>query len=70
MYWGADVLIHDLFISVPVRDEFLVHVPATLHPGKEPPGTHWIRGCVGPRPALDNMVKIFKPMGPGIPASQ
>jgi hypothetical protein len=33
-----------------------LHVPAALLPGKEPPGTHWIGGRVGPRAGLD-MVK-------------
>jgi len=29
-----------------------------LHaPGKEPPGTHWIGGWVGPRAGLDAAVK-------------
>jgi hypothetical protein len=26
------------------------HAPAALLPGKEPPGTHWIGGWVGPSP--------------------
>jgi hypothetical protein len=25
-----------------------LHAPAALPPGKEPPGTHWIGGWVGP----------------------
>jgi hypothetical protein len=34
-----------------------LHTPAALLPGKEPPGTHWIGGWVGPRAGLDAMVK-------------
>jgi hypothetical protein len=34
-----------------------LHTPATLPPGKEPPGTHWIGGWVGPRAVLDAVVK-------------
>jgi hypothetical protein len=29
------------------------HAPAVLYPGKRAPGTHWIRGWVGPRAGLD-----------------
>jgi hypothetical protein len=29
-----------------------------LPPGKEPPGTHWIGGCVGPRAGLDAGARI------------
>jgi hypothetical protein len=38
-------------------------VTGQLHPlvalalGKEPPGTHWIRGWVGPRAGLDTGVE-------------
>jgi hypothetical protein len=31
--------------------------PAALTPGKEPPGTHWIGGWVGPRAGLDDLEK-------------
>jgi hypothetical protein len=34
-----------------------LHAPATLSPGKEPPGTHYIGGCVDPRAGLDEMKK-------------
>jgi hypothetical protein len=34
-----------------------LHAPATLLPGKEPPGTHWIGGWVGPRAGLDMVEK-------------
>jgi len=34
-----------------------LHAPAALPPGKEPPGTHWIGGWVGPRAVLDAVEK-------------
>jgi hypothetical protein len=35
-----------------------LHAPSALSPpGKEPPGTHWTRGWLGPRAGLDNMEK-------------
>jgi hypothetical protein len=34
-----------------------LHVPTALPPGKEPPGTHWIGGWVGPRAGLDDVEK-------------
>jgi hypothetical protein len=34
-----------------------LHAPAALPPGKEPPGTHWKGGWVGPRAVLDAVVK-------------
>jgi hypothetical protein len=34
-----------------------LHAPAALPPGKEPPGTHWIRGWVDPRAGLDDVEK-------------
>jgi hypothetical protein len=33
------------------------HAPAALPSGKQDPGTHWTRGCVGPRTGLDAMEK-------------
>jgi hypothetical protein len=30
-----------------------LHVPADLPPGKDPPGTLWIGGWVGPRTGMD-----------------
>jgi hypothetical protein len=29
------------------------HAPAAIYPGKGPPGTYWIGGCVGLRAGLD-----------------
>jgi hypothetical protein len=34
-----------------------LHAPAALPPGKQPPGTHWIGGWVGPRACLDDLDK-------------
>jgi hypothetical protein len=44
------------------------HFPAALPPGKEPPGTHWIRRWLGPRIALDVLLtkeKVSAPTGNG-----
>jgi hypothetical protein len=37
-----------------------LHAPTTLTSGKEPPGTHWRGGWVGPRVGMDAVVKIKK----------
>jgi hypothetical protein len=34
-----------------------LHAQAALPPGKEPPGTHWIGGWVGPRAGMDDLEK-------------
>jgi hypothetical protein len=34
-----------------------LYAPAALPPGKDPPGTHWKGGWVGPRAVLDAVVK-------------
>jgi hypothetical protein len=34
-----------------------LHAPATVIPRKEPPGTHWIGGWVGPTASLNDMEK-------------
>jgi hypothetical protein len=34
-----------------------LHAPAALPKGKQPPGTHWIGGWVGPRAGLDAVKK-------------
>jgi hypothetical protein len=34
-----------------------LHASAALPPGKQPPGTHWIGGWVGPRAGVDDMEK-------------
>jgi hypothetical protein len=34
-----------------------LHAPASLPPGKQPPGTHWIGGWVGLRVGLEDMEK-------------
>jgi hypothetical protein len=33
------------------------HALTALPPAKEPPGTHWMGGCVGPRAGLEDMEK-------------
>jgi hypothetical protein len=34
-----------------------IQATAALHPGNEPPGTHWIGGWVDPRASLDDVEK-------------
>jgi hypothetical protein len=34
-----------------------LHSPATLPPGKEPLGTHWVGGWMGPSAGLEMVVK-------------
>jgi hypothetical protein len=34
-----------------------LYAPAALLPGKEPPGTQWIGGWVGPRAGIDAIEK-------------
>jgi hypothetical protein len=34
-----------------------LHTPAALPPGKQPHGTHWIGGWVGPITGLDDVEK-------------
>jgi hypothetical protein len=46
-----------------------LHTPAALPPGKDPPGTRWIGGWVGPRVVLEAVVKKKKfqaPAGKGV----
>jgi hypothetical protein len=38
-----------------------LHAPAALLQDKQPPGTHWIEGWVGPRAGLDGMIKRKNP---------
>jgi hypothetical protein len=44
-----------------------LHAPAALLPRKEPPGTHWMGGWVGPRASLDDVEKIYDPTGTRTP---
>jgi len=37
--------------------EWLLHVPAALYAGKEPPDTHWMGVWVDPRAGLKAMAK-------------
>jgi hypothetical protein len=48
-----------------------LHAPAALTPGKEPPGTHYIGGWVGPRAGFDVVgKKNLAPAGNQTPAAQ
>jgi len=53
---------------------YQLHAPVTLPPRKEPPGTRWIGGWVGPRASLDSVAKgnnnITPPAGKWTPAVQ
>jgi hypothetical protein len=50
-----------------------LHAAAVLPPGKDPPGTHWIGGCVDPIAGLNVLGTRKKPCpcresNPGFPA--
>jgi hypothetical protein len=52
----------DVYIDIFLTPALVVvsgqlHVPAALPLGKEPPGTHWIGGLVGPRTGLEDVEK-------------
>jgi hypothetical protein len=46
-YGGVDV----------VEGEWSASSPCRFTPGEKDPGTHWIRGWMGPRTGLDDMEK-------------
>jgi hypothetical protein len=57
MYGGVDVQIHNFLTSALAGGEWSASRPCRFTPGKEPPGTHFIGGCVDPRADLDDMEK-------------
>jgi hypothetical protein len=57
MYGGVDIQIHIFLTLALVGGDRSASRPAALLSGKDPPGTHWIGGWVGPRASLDDMEK-------------
>jgi hypothetical protein len=57
VYGAVDVQIHIFLASAQARSEWLVSRPGRITPKERAPGTHWIRGWVGPRAGLDNLEK-------------
>jgi hypothetical protein len=53
-YGGVDIYTHVL-TSALLEVSGQLHALAALPPGERAPGTHWIRGWVGPRAGLDDM---------------
>jgi hypothetical protein len=56
-YGEVDIKIHIFLTSTLVRGEWSASRPCRYTPGKRAPGTHCIRGWVGPRAGLDDVEK-------------
>jgi hypothetical protein len=56
-YWGVEVWLRALFISVLDGGEWSASHPGRFTPRERAPGTYWIGGWVGPRAGLDAVVK-------------
>jgi hypothetical protein len=54
---GVDVYIHIFFTSALFAGEWSASRPCRFTPGETAPGTHWIRGWVGPRTGMDDVEK-------------
>jgi hypothetical protein len=54
-YGTVDVQILVFSTSALVGGEWSASCPGRYTSRKRPPGTHWIRGCVGPETALDDV---------------
>jgi hypothetical protein len=52
-YAEMDVWIHAFLTSALVGSEWSASRPGRFTPKERAPGTHWIRGWVGPRTGLD-----------------
>jgi hypothetical protein len=50
IYGGVDVKIHVFLTLALVGGEWLASCPCRFIRKEIAPGTHWIRGCVDPRP--------------------
>jgi hypothetical protein len=57
MYGEVDAYFHIFLNSTLAGGKWPASRPAALHPGKEPPGDHWIGGCCDPRDGMDNVEK-------------
>jgi hypothetical protein len=74
-YGGVDIQLYALLNSTLDAGEWSASRPAALLPGKEPIGTHWIWGWVGPsagcgRGGEENKNPFIAPAGNWIPAMQ
>jgi hypothetical protein len=56
-YGGVDAQILIFLTSALVEGEWSASRPGSFTPRKEPSGTHWIGGWVGPRAGLDDVEK-------------
>jgi hypothetical protein len=55
---GMAVEVHIFLTSALAGGEWSVS-----RPGRFTPGSHWIKGWVGPRAGMDNVEKILGPIG-------
>jgi hypothetical protein len=58
-YAKVDVQIHVFFTSGLFGGEWSASRPGRFIPGERAPGTHSIRGCVGPRTDLDDIILLL-----------
>jgi hypothetical protein len=56
-YGGVDVWIHIFLTSALVGGKWSDSRPCRFAPGERAPGTHWIRGWVGPKAHLEDIGK-------------
>jgi hypothetical protein len=56
-YGGADAQIHVFLTLALVGSEWSVSRPCNFTQGERAPGTHWIRGWVGPRAGVNDTEK-------------
>jgi hypothetical protein len=73
MYGGVEVQPHSFLTSALDGSEYSASRPGRITPAERAPGTHWIRGWVGPRASLDTAGAKGKrtfifPAGTGRPA--
>jgi hypothetical protein len=61
-YGGVDVQTQVFFTSALDGGEWLASRASCVNPGERTPGTHWIRGLVGPRICLDDMDSNSDPL--------
>jgi hypothetical protein len=65
-YGGMDVQIHIFLTSALAGGEWSASRPGRFTPRGKAPGTHWIRGWVGPRAGLDDLEKRKYLTPPGL----
>jgi hypothetical protein len=52
-YWGSEGITPQILNLGTIWRWMVSFIPRPLYSGERSPGTHWIRGCVGPRAGLD-----------------